>query len=630
MNDELKQIKKIYGEEMMHLSRELFPSILEEKGTLLDILTKNIAPTHFLASEIIKFNLKEVFKNWIYNCAEINSKEVVDTDKNPFELMDLAGYTLYECKTESDIQSFKKYYKENELICTIYNGNRLNRCHVFFAVKKNVDDIKREDFKNPKREDLYGTSVISIQFDKGKNNYLSIKNRYNHTVDNPDSTFSNNLENIIPGLTKSFEKYLNLSNVIQNQTFTDDFLYLELNYVKGNDSKYYRYNVKTDTTYYCENNIIIDKGKVIKEYSDNKERYIVMDKYILDLNKKDIYTFDKSEDAFIDSIHDIGKINKIETIKNGEIKDIFIYYDDNKKIKISINKNNAITGYENIYVTHIKEMFLGYSQMVNSVYIPNAVKIEDSFLFLNERVKSISLPNVEYIGDNFLSYSENLNSIFIPNVKVVGNSFLRRDTALKEISMPKVEQIGDDYLCSSIMLEKIYMPNVIKIGNNFLDNCRNIKRIIIPSVQEIGDDFLFNAKKLNEIVAPNVLKIGNNFLCNNNDLEKFFAPKVLYLGYNFLYDNTIINEIYVPCVRKIGSNFLPYNTKLENVFMPYVTNIENNFLLNNEIIKLDDIYMPNIQSIGEYFIYYSSDFNGITIDDIRNNNYIGKGINRRI
>ena len=72
-----------------------------------DILTKNIAPTHFLASEIIKFNLKEEFKNWIYNCAKINSKEVVDTDKNPFELMDLAGYTLYECKTESDIQSFK-------------------------------------------------------------------------------------------------------------------------------------------------------------------------------------------------------------------------------------------------------------------------------------------------------------------------------------------------------------------------------------------------------------------------------------------------------------------------------------------------------------------------------------------
>ena len=40
--------------------------------------------------------------------------------------------------------------------------------------------------------------MISIQFTKDDAHTLSIKNRYNHSVNDPDATFSNNLDNIIP------------------------------------------------------------------------------------------------------------------------------------------------------------------------------------------------------------------------------------------------------------------------------------------------------------------------------------------------------------------------------------------------------------------------------------------------
>lgn len=45
-----------------------------------------------------------------------------------------AGYILYECKTKEDIQKFKKYYHENEELCT-FNDNRLDKCHVFLQLK---------------------------------------------------------------------------------------------------------------------------------------------------------------------------------------------------------------------------------------------------------------------------------------------------------------------------------------------------------------------------------------------------------------------------------------------------------------------------------------------------------------
>ena len=37
-SNELKKIKKLYGEKFMHLCRELFPTILEKEGALTEIL----------------------------------------------------------------------------------------------------------------------------------------------------------------------------------------------------------------------------------------------------------------------------------------------------------------------------------------------------------------------------------------------------------------------------------------------------------------------------------------------------------------------------------------------------------------------------------------------------------------
>ena len=148
------------------------------------------------------------------------------------------------------------------------------------AVKKNVDEIKREDFKNPKRQDDYGTSVISIQFSRGASNTLSIKNRYNHTVENPDATFSNNLDNIILGLTDSFEQEYGY-NLSHNRSGFEIPGYVN---VKG---KYYKYNYELDNIYYCPNNLIIDNFEVIRDYQQ-MERYIVFDYAIIDLQEKKV------------------------------------------------------------------------------------------------------------------------------------------------------------------------------------------------------------------------------------------------------------------------------------------------------------------------------------------------------
>ena len=71
LNKDLEIIKKKYGENMMKLCRELFPSILEEEGVLSKIILSNFYPNHNLYDDIIDNKLENNFKNYIYNGVSI-------------------------------------------------------------------------------------------------------------------------------------------------------------------------------------------------------------------------------------------------------------------------------------------------------------------------------------------------------------------------------------------------------------------------------------------------------------------------------------------------------------------------------------------------------------------------------
>lgn len=558
MNKELNQIKKIYGEEMMHLCRELFPSLLEQEGVLLNILKSNIAPTRSFASDIKENCLYDEFKSFVYSFIDVEEENNVITDKTPFELMDEAGYKLYECKSEEDIQSFRKYYAPGEVLCTIKNGGRLQRCHVFFAIKKNVDKIKRENFNNPKREDEYGTSVISIQFSRGATNTLSIKNRYNHSVNNPDATFSNNLDNIIPGLKNSFEKYYNF-NIDQNDRTESRFLTNVLRYTKANDGRYYRYNLEIDGVYYCENNIIIEHGEVITKYSENKERYLLIDEFIVDKKDKIIYSCAKRNDSFVESINKVGSIERIDVTKNKENRNIDICYSEVKHVRIVIDKHNNIIGYENNYISEIGNYFLSYNEKLKTILLPNVNIVGHYFLLFNQELSRISLSKVLLIGNSFLCSNKELKEIILPEVQVIDNDFLRDNKNLSIVSMPQVRLIGDGFLSNNCKLTNISLPYTQKIGYGFLWNNVDLKHIELPLVKTIGDMFLMHNEGLKIIELPQVQIIGDEFLSHNEQLRNISVPLIRSMGIGSLTYN---EKAFKKIMKQIDKNEKRKGTKV--------------------------------------------------------------------
>ena len=130
--DDLKRIKKEYGEKMSHLCRSLFRTILETPGALYHIISIHFEKSKDLYYDITNEHKEYVFKEYIYHFYDTNKEVEQVSTKSVRELLDEAGYELFECKTNKDVQSFRKYYAEGEELCTFKDPYRIENHYIFF------------------------------------------------------------------------------------------------------------------------------------------------------------------------------------------------------------------------------------------------------------------------------------------------------------------------------------------------------------------------------------------------------------------------------------------------------------------------------------------------------------------
>ena len=611
-------LKKNYGENFAKFCRANFSTILEEEGLLSRLIEDNFAPNKSLYDDLVHQSQCEPFINFIYDLTDsirlIDYKKVKET---PEELMKKAGYSLYKCKNNQDVLSFKKYYASGEEICTFRDPNRIHNNHIFFAVKDNVDQIKRYNFKNPTRQDEYGTSVISIQIDKafGK---VSIKNRYNHTVINPDATFGNNLDNIIQGLTNSFIQHYDIPVSNSQEEFDLDGYVLV-----GDDVKWYKFNIDLGNIYYCPNNIII-KDDCIFQF--DKNRYLLMDHFLIDKENKtlinlaeykikiknnqqnailtpDNFSLEyKKDNYYYDSFpYNYKKIEKIEVTKtvNGQ-KQIAITNNGNVSF-ITVDKNNRIIKYKNDYIEEIGESFFYESMYLKSFSAQNLKKIANNFCFYAENLTHFDAPELEIIGDDFL-YSSNTVNIRLPKVKKVGRDFMCGGTSLKSISAPRLENVEYGFLRDNLALESLSLPNLQYADKDFLYSNDSLTEVKLPRLKETKSNFLFNNTEIKKIDFPNLEFVGDSFMRFSNAQEANL-PKLLSIEDYFLYENVDMKKLSIPNCEFIGIAFMRNNVKLENFTAPKLRAVGGHFLYSNKDLK--QLELPELTKIGNCFLYYN-------------------------
>ena len=460
-----KQIKKQNGEGVAKVIREAVLLDVPNIVHILEFAGNNPEEIKQLVPVI-----REIYK--------IQPNHEHHTNKNPLDLLNDAGYDAFIVKSLKQQNSIKKYFRAGEELCTFGDSNRYKNYYMIHAVKKDVDKIKRA--KKPDRQDEYGTSVISIQIAKD-GGFISIKNRYNHTVNNPDATFNNNPDNIIPGLSESLKRYFNVDfNTTQNE-MPGHFRMLKDQFV--------RFNCETRNIYFGSDYYFTD-GIITKL---NKDYEIMLDNFILDTRT--------------------GKIKNPDNISNCKY-DILSKVFNGKKIEIKKSGEQRI-----IFVDGERAMATEKGQIVE-LNLPNVKAIGDNFLYQNNAIKVLNLPNVKTIGNNFLTNNDGLEYVNLQSVEKIGDDFLSDNDSLVELNLPNVKEIDGWFLGNNHTLKKLNLPKVKKItGVGFLESNNVLSELNLPLGVLKGD--MYN-NRLKMIAGKTRMK--NKF---NNVVNKLFAAKSL-------------------------------------------------------------------------------------------------------
>lgn len=210
-------------------------------------------------SELDEFQIKSI-------CSEISANDTFGTIRETtqdeiIEDFNKAGYDTVIFDDKEKIAECEKYYASGERICTYNNlSGRMSQYHMLVAIKKDIDKIQRS--KTPQREDEYGTSILNIQIAKN-GSHMSIKNRYNHTVSECDSTLNNNLDLLVPGLQAKVLGYYKIACLHKNKNY--------YNHITNINGIYLKYYIEKNNVYF--GNFVLDSKNGVR-FEDNGRYYV--------------------------------------------------------------------------------------------------------------------------------------------------------------------------------------------------------------------------------------------------------------------------------------------------------------------------------------------------------------------
>ena len=329
--------------------------------------------------KIVKYAGREAepIMNYLVSLKNIQIEEM-SVHRDPIELLDKAGYKAWYVNNEEEQNAIAGYFRDKrsvehgmtagnkrtdmgECICTIhtnwaYGAKRFNDYYIINAVKKEAfgDDKLAEDqwhikpLNNPEREDKYGTSVISIQVLK-KGGFISIKNRYNHTVDNPDNTFNSNPDNIIRGLSDAIKHKFNVDFSCKKVGLVGKYTLV--------NNQIFKYVDEFNNIYFGEDAYVKD-GNII-QIDKNKELLIPNLGVIIDLQKGTLNIIASYElDDFLDTISKNIKGKKIK-IQNLPDKTKQVYLNDILFLELNSNREMCFVSIPGLIYAEINKKVTG-------------------------------------------------------------------------------------------------------------------------------------------------------------------------------------------------------------------------------------------------------------------------------
>jgi hypothetical protein len=435
------------------------------------------------------------------------------TSRDPFKLLEDAGYDAFHADTLEKQNSIQHYFQRGELLCTFNDASRYQTYHIVHAVKKNVDDINRIDFSGKeKRQDEYGTSVISIQMLKSGGS-ISIKNRYNHVVPGCDNTFHSDPDNIIHGLSNALQLHFNVDFAATKSPLPEGFA--------------------------------LSKGKIIKFHTElNNFRY---------------------GDQFWEKD---GIIHEINRGRGDALFEGFLFNNQTKTLepidpkypdKFDDDFNRAYGGNRALKIDKAGNLTLDGNVLIGAE---------------NSRIKTINLPKLKIMSDNSLQKATSLKIFTATHLESMGNRCLQNSSTLTTLDVPNLITMGSECLKKAGSLTTLNILKLKNMGSFCFKDISSLTTFHAPLLEEIDYGCLKEADCLITFDTRNLREMGHGCLEKAISLTTFNAPNLEIMGKECLNRAHSLTTLHAPNLQKMGAWSLRYANSLVTVHTPQLKKME--------------------------------------------------------
>ena len=156
-----------------------------------------------------------------------------------------------------------------------------------------------------------------------------------------------------------------------------------------------------------------------------------------------------------------------------------------------------------------------------------------------DKLKSLTLTDVETIGKYAFSACTNLEAVNMPKVVTIGKFAFNeytKGTKLTSLDLPNATTIGENAFAYSSLLISVNLPKVVTIGLQAFDNC-DIRTLDLPEVTTIGGMAFLDNYNLVSCSAPKATTIDSYPWGNCSKLETL---ELTAAGNFTLYNNLFV------------------------------------------------------------------------------------------
>ena len=172
-------------------------------------------------------------------------------------------------------------------------------------------------------------------------------------------------------------------------------------------------------------------------------------------------------------------------------------------LRIALAESTVADGSINLTLAGVKTI-PEYGFFDNNNYSENGEKN-----IAGDKLKSLTLTDVETIGDFAFSACTYLESVNLPQVVTIGECAFnewKKGTKLTSLNLPNATTIGDWAFAYSSLLTSVNLPKVVTIGTIAFADC-DLRTLDLPEATTIGGEAFMNNDNLVSCSAPKATTI---------------------------------------------------------------------------------------------------------------------------